>query len=152
MPRDPISRTPLEVAKTFLGVDHIPGSEHNPVVLAMLQSVKSHVGNDDVPWCSAFVHACCSPLGLPVTNSLRARSWLAVGTPIKLADAEAGFDLVILRRNGSTLDPNVIDADGHVGWFVALNGDKVRLLGGNQGGSVNCAPFEVTDVVGVRRL
>ena len=125
MSRDPIPRTPLQVAETYLGLTEIPGDEHDPIVLGMLQSVKQHVGNDEVAWCSAFIHACCRPLGLPVTNSLRARSWLRLGTAIDLANAQPGFDLVILRRNGSTLDPNVINVDGHVGWFVALDGENV---------------------------
>ena len=152
MPRDAIPMTPLRVAETYLGLQEAPGASNNPVVLDMLQNVRPKVQSDDVPWCSAFVHACCAPLGLSVTNSLRARSWLRIGTPIDLARAEPGFDLVIFRRNGSTLDPEVIDADGHVAWFVAVVGDQVEVLGGNQGDRVSRARYPSEDVVGVRSL
>ena len=152
MPRDPITRTPLQVAETYLGLADEPGPDSDPIVLGMLQSVKAHVSSDEVPWCSAFIHACCRPLGLPVTNSLRARSWLMLGTPIDLAEAEPGFDLVILRRGGSTLDPTVINAKGHVGWFVTREGDSITLLGGNQSDSVRYSTYAIADVVGVRRL
>ena len=76
---------------------------------------------------------------------------LTVGTPIDVAAAEPGFDVVILNRGG-VADPTVIDAPGHVGFFDHRDGDQVVVLGGNQGDRVSVAPFRAADVLGVRRL
>lgn len=111
--------------------------------------------------CSAFVSYIAFLLGLPRSKSLAARSWLAIGTPVELANARSGFDVVILKR-GKTPQPGpeVLHAPGHVGFFSALSpafpgssrSGKVYLLGGNQGDAVSVAPFDTEDVLGVRRL
>ena len=43
-------------------------------------------------------------------------------------------------------------AQGHVGLFAGLQGDRVHLLGGNQGNTISIAAFPVQDVLGARRL
>ena len=153
MPRPSIPMTPLKVAESFVGLMEIPGEEtHDPTILGMLQLVDKGANADEVPWCSAFVHACTRPLGLPQTKSLRARSWLTVGKKIALDEAEPGFDLVIFTRDGAPSDPKVIKAKGHVAWFLALTSTHVEVLGGNQDDRVGRAEFPRRDVIGVRRL
>ena len=79
---------------------------------------------DEVPWCSAFMNYICWLLRLPRSKSLRARSWLSVGTPIDISDARPGFDVVILKRGiGRQPGPDNLTATGHVALFAGLEGD-----------------------------
>ena len=64
---------------------------------------------------------------------------------IELRAAAPGFDVVILKRGTNPVQ-------GHVGFFAGLQGDRVHLLGGNQGDTVSISSFPVSDVLGVRRL
>ena len=70
-------------------------------------------------------------LRLPRSKSLRARSWLTVGRPVAIDEAEAGFDVVILKRGKAKQPgPDVIEAPGHVGLFTGREGNFVLVLGG----------------------
>lgn len=142
-----------DIAQRFIGVREVPGQKDNAQVLAMLKLDGDWPEHDEVPWCSAFANYVAWLLRLPRSKSLAARSWLAVGTPIRLKDAEPGFDIVVLRRGGGDQPgPEVLNAPGHVGWFAGLDGPSVLLLGGNQGDSVSVQPFAAARVLGVRRL
>ena len=143
--------TAFDIASVFQGEREVEGIGSNPLILAMLRSDQAWPEDDDVPWCSAFVNFVCKLLRLPRSYSLRARSWLQVGVPIPLTDAVPGYDVVILNRGGPP-DPDVIEAPGHVGFFAALEGPRVWLLGGNQSDSVKVSSYPVKDVLGVRRL
>lgn len=142
----------FDLAMRFAGTKEIAGIASNPMILAMLRLDQTWPANDEVPWCSAFINFIAHLIRLPRSKSLRARSWLNVGTPILLNQAEAGFDVVILKRGaGKQPGPDVIDAPGHVGFFAGRD-SKVLLLGGNQSDGVNVASFLIADVIGVRRL
>jgi uncharacterized protein (TIGR02594 family) len=111
------------IAQRYVGVKEVPGTEDNPVVLAMLKLDGDWPEHDEVPWCSGFANWICWHLRLPRSKSLRARSWLRVGTPIQLDEAKAGFDVVILKRgSGTQPGPDVIDAPGHVGFYAGVEG------------------------------
>jgi uncharacterized protein (TIGR02594 family) len=91
-------------------------------------------GDDEIPWCSAFVNWCMVQAGIPGTHSARARSWVEKDWGEELDQPREGC-LVVLER-----PPN--PANGHVGFYVGdKDGDRLRLLGGNQGpegrGAVN---------------
>ncbi len=92
--------TAFDLAMRFSGLREVPGPTANPAVLAMLQLDGSAAADDAVPWCSAFVNYIAWLLRLPRSKSLRARSWLLVGTPVAIADAQVGFDVVIFNRGG----------------------------------------------------
>lgn len=113
-----------------------------PLVLAMLKLDNNWVVSDETPWCSAFASFICKFCGVIRSKSLAARSWLGIGRPIGINDAEIGFDVIILERG----------AGGHVGFFAGFDGDDVILLGGNQGDSVSYAKFPRIRILGVRRL
>ena len=148
-----IGITAFDLAQRFIGVKEIAGTASNPQVLAMLQLDASWPKGDDVPWCSAFANYIAWLLRLPRSKSLMARSWLQVGTPIKIEEADAGNDIVILKRGGGDQPgPEVISAPGHVGFFAGIEHDRVLLLGGNQGDAVNISGFPVSRIIGVRRL
>jgi uncharacterized protein (TIGR02594 family) len=147
--------TAFAIAQRFVGVKETPGAASTPIVLAMLRLDQAWPSGDDVAWCSAFVNLIAWLLNLPRSRSLAARSWLAVGQPVTLEAAVAGFDVVVLTRGGSAAQPGaaVLDAPGHVGFFGGLEVDgAVWILGGNQGDGVSLALFPRTRVLGVRRL
>jgi uncharacterized protein (TIGR02594 family) len=150
-----IELTAFDLAQRFVGLKEVDGKVANPQILAMLQLDGDWPKDDAVPWCSAFVNYVCWLLRLPRSKSLLARSWLAVGRAVELVDAVPGFDVVVLSRADSPLC-------GHVGFFAGggrpPDGSNIRpvsplaLLGGNQANQVCVEPFDVTRVVGVRRL
>jgi len=145
----PLVITPFALAQRFIGIAEVPGSAANPQILAMLKLDGDWPQDDAVPWCSAFVNYICWLLRLPRSKSLRARSWLLVGTPITAP--EPGFDVVILNRGGPQ-DPAVIEAPGHVGFFAGWEGSNVLLVGGNQGDRVSLSRYPTTQVLGLRRI
>ena len=146
--------TAYDIATRFIGVREVDGPVANPHILAMLKLDGEWPKDDAVPWCSAFVNWVCWLLRLPRSKSLRARSWLVVGTPVVEDDRwEAGFDVVILKRgSGKQPGPSVINAPGHVGFFSALEGERIWILGGNQSDEVNVSSYPLSRVLGVRRL
>ena len=145
--------TPFHVAQRFIGLKEVEGNTANPNILGMLQLDNTWPSDDSVPWCSAFAAYVCWLLNVCRSKSLRARSWLLVGKPVDIDDAVVGFDVVILSRGGgSQPDATVIDAPGHVGFYAGMDGDKVLVLGGNQNDSVNVSGYDLTRVLGIRRV
>ena len=148
-----IELTAFDLAQRFVGITEAPGSATNPHVLAMLRLDTAWPKGDHVAWCSAFMNYIAWLLRLPRSKSLRARSWLLVGSAVPLDEAEAAFDVVILKRSGSNQPgPGVIKAPGHVGLFAGREGNSVLVLGGNQADAVNVKPFSKRRVLGIRRL
>ena len=145
--------TAYSLAQRFIGLKETAGASSNAHVLAMLRLDTSWPPDDSVAWCSAFCNYIAWLLRLPRSKSLSARSWLTVGLPVPLDEAEAHFDVVILKRGRPPQPgPETIEAPGHVGFFAALEDERVLVLGGNQGDSVSLASFSAKDVLGVRRL
>lgn len=143
----------FDVAQRFVGVKEVAGTASNPLVLGMLRLDSEWPTGDDVPWCSAFVNFITWLLRLPRSKSLAARSWLAIGKAVTLANAEAGFDIVILKRGGiDEPGPEVIKAPGHVGFYAGRQDGRVLVLGGNQSDRVCLESFPESRVLGVRRL
>ncbi len=134
-----------KVAARFLGIREAAGATHSPQIMAMLHLDSNWPSGDEVPWCSAFCNYVAWLLDLPRSKSLAARSWLSVGRPVTLADAQCGNDIVVFSRGNNP-------AQGHVAIFDRLDGDGVFVLGGNQGDAVTVARYPVDRVVGVRRL
>lgn len=143
----------FELGSRFIGVSEVKGVSSEPLVLAMLRLDYSWPAGDDVAWCSAYTNFVAWLLRLPRSKDLRARSWLAVGEGIHLANARAEFDVVVIGRGSTPYPPaDVIDAPGHVGFFAGRDGDNVLILGGNQGDKVSISPFPASAVLGIRRL
>ena len=138
--------TAFELAQRFVGeIKEIPGPQNEPFI----QWAHSLCGlgtdqPDEIAWCSSFANSVAWLLRLPRSKSAMARSWLSVGVPIDLKDAVPGYDVVILSRG--------TPPSGHVGFFAGLEGDRIHVLGGNQGDAVTVASFPATMLLGVRRL
>lgn len=153
MPVVPLPVTCLTLARRYLGMTEVPGASSNPAILAMLKLDQSWPGGDEVPWCSAFVNYICWLLELPRSKSLAARSWLKVGAPVSLANAAPGFDIAVLKRgSGVQPGPDVINAPGHVGFYLGAENGALHLLGGNQGNKVSEQSFPLGDLLGIRRV
>jgi uncharacterized protein (TIGR02594 family) len=142
------------MAERFVGTKEVPGRKHNEMIMAMLHMDVKWPDDDKVPWCSAFVNYIAWLWRLPRSRSLLARSWLNIGIPINLDEAEAGSDIVILRRGGGDQPgPDNMTASGHVGFFSKFEVSVgVWILGGNQSDSVGLQAFKSSRVIGVRRL
>lgn len=148
----PIQITAFELGQRYVGIAELGAREDHPLIQWWLSLCALGLNApDETPWCSAYVNGIAWELRLPRSKSARARSWLLVGEPIALEAARPGFDVVVFNRGGDP-SPEVIQSPGHVGFFAALEGDQVLVLGGNQGNAVSLARFPRAQVLGVRRL
>lgn len=153
-----IHTTAYDIGARFIGTREVAGSLDNPMIMAMLKLTAEGGWNgwpehDEVPWCSGFANLVCWLVRLPRSKSLLARSWLAVGRPIALEEAWAANDVVVLKRGGGHQPgPDNLTAPGHVGFFSAVEGGEILVLGGNQGNAVSLARYPRERLLGVRRL
>ena len=130
----------LTIAKTYEGVEEIPGPRSSPVIMTWAHRLKSWYTDDSVPWCGLFMAAVMDESGLPYPKEyLRARAWLEFGfsTPVPLLGS-----VVVLER-GPTM--------GHVGILDGVDAQgRLLLVGGNQGNRVSIAAFPKTRVLSYR--
>lgn len=135
------------------GIREIAGPEHDDAIMFMLTLDNTWPESDETPWCSGFVNLIAFNAGLERTKSLLARSWLNVGAPVDLSDAQIGNDVVILKRgSGSQPGPENTTAPGHVGFYAGHEPNEIYLLGGNQGDAVNIRRYPINRLLGIRRL
>lgn len=132
----------MAAAAGYLGVREHPGRASNPAVEVFFARA-GHPGlTDDVPWCAAFVGAVLAEVGLPGSGSLMARSYLRWGREVGMAEARPGDVVVLARGRGP---------QGHVGFLVRFEGDRVVLRGGNQSDAVSDAGHPAASILGIRR-
>ena len=156
--------TPYSIAERYVGVvREVPGDLDHPFIqwcLSLCFDGKLDLP-DKTPWCSAYMQHPFWELRLPRSKSARARSWIRVGSPVRLDQAQQG-DVVVLNRAGGPADPDIIEAPGHVGCFSGTETRSgtlyVSLLGGNQGDAVSIQSFRVqapdgtSNILAVRRV
>ncbi len=135
-----------DIATEYLGLKEWPGVKHNPKVVAMFEaSGNGWVEDDETPWCAAFVGSVLAESGMQGTGKLNARSYLDWGVEVHLSEARQG-DIVVFWRGSRD------GWQGHVAFFDHLEGDKIYVLGGNQGDAVSVAPYALSRVLSVRRV
>lgn len=146
--------TVYELAQRFIGVKELAGEKDNPLIQWWLSLCgMGSDAADEVPWCSAFVNGMAWILDVQRSSSARARSWLTVGTAVELSEAKVGWDVVIIQRgSGVQPGPEVLDAQGHVGFYAGVNLGNVLMLAGNQGNQVSIEAFPQGRILGIRRL
>lgn len=138
--------TLFDLAQRLVGeVNERPGAANDPFIVWCHGSTTMGEAADEVPWCSSFVNRLAWLLRLPRSKSAAARSWLDIGESIRLEDARPGYDVVVFTRGASP-------TAGHVAIFAGLEGNTVRVVGGNQSNAVTVAAFPRDSVIGVRRL
>ena len=146
--------TPLDLAQVFEGEAEIAGDVANPFIVWCLRSCDPEASDDEIPWCGGFISRMCALRHLPYSRSLRARSWLRIGTPTDLADAVPGYDVAILKRGHAPQPgPEVIAAPGHVGFYAGRADDGgILIYGGNQSNKVGTMRVPIDQILGIRRL
>lgn len=141
----------------LIGTKEITGSLDNPFILWCLELDDPGIPtplHDEIAWCSALLNRAAWCFRMPRSKSWSARSWLQVGVPVQLRDAQVGDVVIFKRGSGVQPGPEVIKAPGHVGLFSAYNLDSrvISSLGGNQSNGITVANFSADLVLGIRRL
>lgn len=137
-----LSRRNTEIGKYFQGLKSDPAYDKNGRSYEMAPTYESNGYGQITAWCAAFVNWCLGQADAPRLNYATARSWLDFGTPV--AHPVYGC-LVIVKPSSSTGNTT-----GHVGFFVEFQGDRIVLLGGNQGDEVSKKGFRQANVLGYR--
>ncbi|GAA4237567.1 hypothetical protein GCM10022291_24650 [Postechiella marina] len=136
----------LNVAINEVGVTEIKGLKHNKRILEYAeQSYFSWIKDDETPWCSVFLNWVAKEAGLSTSKSAAARSWQNVG--FETQEPEPG-DIVVFWRD------NINSHLGHVGIYLGFSkdGNRVYVLGGNQGDAVSISAYPTNRVLSFRRL
>ena len=128
----------IEIAINELGTQEIAGDESNPRIDEYLRSVKIP-GNDDIPWCAAFVNWVLGEANLRATGTARARSFCAIGTR-----CDVKFGAIAIFERGSD------QRKGHVGFVMDSFKNKIYLLGGNQSNRVGIGMYQKSKLVSCR--
>lgn len=150
-----IIKNPYELATRYVGIRELAGAtKDHPLIRWWLSLCGFGFDvHDETPWCSAFLNGMAWEMRLPRSKSAAARSWLTIGTPIRLDQARRGFDVVIFTRLNATKDPRVLNAPGHVALFGGIESDgDVLCLSGNQDDGVCVKAYSASDLIGVRSL
>ena len=130
----------LDVALAEHGVAEIQGGE-NPRIIEYFKSTNYHATEDEVPWCAAFVSWVLDQCKLDNPATVTARNFERYG--VELPDWRVGAIAVLWRGS-----PNA--TTGHVGFVIAVHGDQIVLLGGNQGNRVDLAIYPKTQLLSYR--
>jgi uncharacterized protein (TIGR02594 family) len=119
----------LAIAKREMdtGVDEVKGAADNARIVEYHHTTTLHADDDETPWCSSFVNWCVEQAGLRGTDSAWARSWNTWGD--KISQPKKGC-IVVFKRPPN---PN----SGHVAFYWGKDGNRLLVLGGNQGNQVN---------------
>lgn len=134
----------LAFARADLGVHEGAGAANNPHVLAMFRDAGfPNVVQDEVAWCAAAVGAWLRRAGFKPTGSLSARSYERWGVPLE----KPVYGCIGVKRRAGKSAPAW---QGHVGFVVAADADRVWLLGGNQSDSVSVSPFKRSEFTAFR--
>lgn len=89
--------------------------------------------DDDTAWCSAFVNWCIGLSGLTGTDSASARSWAKWG----IEDPAPTEGTVVVWKRFKGPDGRLKLVGGHVAFLLADEGERLYVLGGNQGNEVS---------------
>ncbi len=134
----------LTIARAEVGQKEIAGAAANPRILAYWKAVDyTPPDGDETAWCSAFVNWCMQEAGLSGTRQPNARSWEKYGK--ELTKPENGCIAVLWRGSKDGWQ-------GHVAFYVGPGSKPgtIRLLGGNQGNSVNVSEYPASQVLSYR--
>lgn len=131
----------LTVARDYLGQKEIAGSRHNATIVGFFERVTGRTHPDETAWCAAFVGNCLLEAGERSTGALNARSYMQWGR--KLSTPVIGCVVVFWRGKKSGWQ-------GHVGFYIGEDGDKILVLGGNQSNKVSIARYPKSRLLGYR--
>jgi uncharacterized protein (TIGR02594 family) len=134
----------LPVAFSEFGTREIPGPQHNPKIVAYLNSTdlagKYPSLPDETDWCAAFVNWCIEKVGLPSMNSAVVNPWRSWG---KASNPP---------RRGSVVTFLWDDGWAHVSFYLGDIGNYVVCLGGNQSDAVWLSVYHKKYVTSYREM
>ena len=131
----------MSVAYGELGVKGFPEGSSNARITEYHHGTNIQGYDDKAAWCSSFVNWVFAQVDIKGTASALARSWLDWGY---LIDTPKRGCIVILERE----DPN--GWQGHVGFYLRTENDRIFLLGGNQLNEVREHDYDSATVLGFR--
>ena len=131
----------LTIALTQIGTTEIPGTKSNSKIDEYLKMVGIK-GDDEIPWCSAFVNWCLLEAKCQPTRKPNARSFLEFGQELKRP--ELGCVVVLSRGTQSW--------QGHVGFYLDHHRGLISILGGNQINRVGVNKYSDKKLLGYREV
>lgn len=135
----------LNIARKEIGTKEVPGPGDNPAIAKYWSDAgiaDAAMGQDEVPWCAAFVGAMLARGHQSGTGAANARSYEKWGRA--LASPCLGCVVVISRPP--------VSWQGHVAFYLGTDkaARRVRVLGGNQSDAVSIGEFSLDRVVAYR--
>jgi uncharacterized protein (TIGR02594 family) len=135
----------LVTALQMYGTIETPGPGNNPSIMTWAKKVKlsAQYKADSTAWCGLFMAYVALQSGWDaVPNPLLARSWRAFG---KRAKTPMLGDVLVFWRESRK------GFKGHVGIYIAEDGEAYYVLGGNQGDKVSIKRIAKTRLLEARR-
>ena len=131
----------MAVAENEIGLKTFPEGKSNPRIIEYHNGTNIAEYDDKAAWCPSFLNWVLSESGHIGTNSALARSWLDWGT--QLSEPCFGCITILEREHPDGWQ-------GHVGFFLKIEGDRIFLLGGNQLNEVREHHYPISSVLGYR--
>lgn len=131
----------MTIAESEVGVRTFPDGECNPRITEYHEGTNIAGYDDKAAWYSSFLNWVLSKSGYLGTNSALARSWLEWG--VELREPCFGCVVILERENPDGWQ-------GHVGFFLRIEDDRIFLLGGNQLGEVRENSYPRSSILGFR--
>ena len=133
----------LSIFRSLRGLEEIPGSRSNPVILNWVKDLgaPSWYDNDDKAWCALAMNRVLLASQLPPSGTgfelLRANSFEKYGTQMTIP--ALGCIMVFKRLEGH-----------HVGLYLGERKDSYCILGANQSNTVGIAWIQKARLVATR--
>lgn len=130
----------LLIALDELGTKEIPGEADCPKISEYLKTV-GMPGDDEIPWCAAFVNWVLRQAGKFGTGRALAKSYVTYG-----AQCQPMPGAIIVMNRGADLKY------GHVAIMIQDNGNTVYAVGGNQNNMVSIAEVDKSKIIAYRKV
>ncbi len=121
----------IALGELKLGVAEVPGPVNNQRVIEYHSTTTLKATDDFVPWCSSYLCWVMECAHISSPRSAQARAWEEWGD--KLITPKFGA-VVVLKRG-------TLPSQGHVGFFLDQDRERIFVLGGNQEDRVSIRPY-----------
>ena len=157
---DYIGERLLAAAMKYYGLKEVPGDQSNAELLDIIKSVISWADDDStISWCGIFITYLFNELGLNhlvPSRSYGARQWLNLERESVWAIGQEKYLISELARPGDIVvfwRGSIDDWRGHVALYInEYDGDRIRVLGGNQDNAVNIRAYNKERILKIIRL
>lgn len=129
----------LVIARKELGTTEIASGKDNPRIVEYHSATSLKATDDETAWCSAFVNWCLKQAGVKGSNSAMARSFLSWGKAVE----QPRLGCIVVFSRGQY-------PQGHVAFYVGRDGNRIKVLGGNQSDKVCIVSSSTEQLLGYR--